>query len=225
MRLLVGLGNPGSRYVNNRHNIGYMAVDEIVRRHGFGPWRRRFQSLISEGRIGTAKILCMKPETFMNESGQAVGEALRFYKLEPEAAIVLHDDLDLAPGKTRVKLGGGHGGHNGLRSLDAHIGKNYWRVRMGIDHPGHKDLVHGYVLRDFPKADWPWVEKLTDAVAAEIATLTYGDAPGFMSRVANIMNPPRPKPPRPKAAEPEAAKDTDTKTDTDGGDTPESNET
>ncbi len=226
MRLLVGLGNPGSRYVNNRHNIGYMAVDEIVRRHGFGPWRRRFQSLISEGRIGPAKVLCMKPETFMNESGQAVGEALRFYKLEPEAVIVLHDDLDLAPGKTRVKLGGGHGGHNGLRSLDAHIGKNYWRVRMGIDHPGHKDLVHGYVLRDFPKADLPWVEKLTDAVAAEIAYLTGGDAPGFMSRVANIMNPPRPKPPRPKpprpkAAEPEAVKDADPDT----GDKSENDET
>lgn len=196
MFLLAGLGNPGPRYAKNRHNIGYMAVDEIVRRHGFGPWRLRFQAQVSEGRIDDRKVLCLKPETFMNLSGQAVGEALRFYKLEPSQLFVLHDEIDLAPGKVRVKRGGGHGGHNGLRSIDSHIGKDYWRVRLGVGHPGDKDLVQGYVLRDFPKADMTWVEKLTDVVAAECPRLLAGDEAGFMSKVAHAMNPPRPKPPR-----------------------------
>ena len=206
MLLLVGLGNPGSRYAGNRHNIGFMAVDEIVHRHSFGPWRRKFQSEVAEGRIGEAKVLAMKPETFMNASGQAVGEALRFYKLVPEAVFVLHDEIDLAPGKIRVKKGGGAGGHNGLRSIDAHIGKDYWRLRMGVGHPGDKDLVHGYVLRDFAKSDQIWLDKLIDAVGREIPLLLAGDHPAFMSKVALVMNPPRPKP-VPKPPKPEAAEE------------------
>jgi PTH1 family peptidyl-tRNA hydrolase len=198
MLLLVGLGNPGPRYTCNRHNIGYMAVDEIVRRHGFGPWRRRFQGQCADGRIDALKVLALKPETYMNESGRSVGEAMRFYKLEPEAVLVFHDDLDLRPGKVKVKRGGGHAGHNGLRSLDAHIGRDYRRVRLGIGHPGHKDQVHPYVLRDFPKAEEPLVAKVVDAVAGEIGRLIAGDDGAFMSRVAHLTTPPRPKPP-PKA--------------------------
>jgi len=196
MLLLAGLGNPGPRYADNRHNIGFMAVDEIVRRHSFSPWRNRFQADCAEGRLGGEKVLAMKPQTYMNESGRAVGEALRFFKLAPEEVIVLYDEIDLAPGKIRVKQGGGTGGHNGIRSLEAHIGKEFWRVRLGVGHPGHKELVHGHVLNDFAKADKVWLEKLLDAVATEIPALVENDAPRFMSRVAEIINPPRPKPPR-----------------------------
>ncbi len=203
MLLLVGLGNPGSRYARHRHNIGYMVVDEIVRRHGFGPWRRRFQGQTAEGRIGTTRLLAFKPETYMNESGRAVGEALRFYKLEPEAVLVIHDDLDLRPGKVKTKLGGGAGGHNGLRSLDAHIGRDYRRVRLGIGHPGHKDRVEGYVLHDFPKAEEPLVARLIDAVAGELPRLLDGDSEGFMSRVAHLVQPPKPKQPKPKPPKPD----------------------
>jgi PTH1 family peptidyl-tRNA hydrolase len=197
MLLLVGLGNPGPRYAGNRHNIGFMAVDEIVRRHDFGPWRRRFKSLTAEGRIGGRRVLAIKPETYMNESGRAVGEALRFFKLDPESILVFHDELDLKPGKVRVKQGGGAAGHNGLRSLDAHVGSDYRRVRMGIGHPGHKDRVQPYVLRDFSKAEAPLAEKMVDAVAGEIPRLLNGDDEGFMSRVAFLVAPPRPKPPPP----------------------------
>lgn len=197
MLLLVGLGNPGQRYANNRHNIGFMAVDEVVRRHSFGPWRSKFQGQLSEGRIGHEKVLILKPETFMNESGRAVGEAIRFYKLEPEQVIVVYDEIDLVPGKIKVKKGGGAGGHNGLRSMDSHIGQDYWRVRLGVGHPGDKNLVHSHVLGDFSKADTVWRDKLLDAVAAEISLLLAGDSGSFMSRVAQVMNPPRPKPPRP----------------------------
>ncbi len=200
MLLLVGLGNPGPRYARNRHNIGYMAVDEIVRRHGFGPWRRRFQGQCAEGRMGTVKALALKPETYMNESGRSVGEAIRFYKLAPEMVLVFHDDLDLRPGKVKVKRGGGHAGHNGLRSLDAHIGRDYVRVRLGIGHPGHKDLVEPYVLKDFPKAEDPLVAKLVEAVAAELPKLIGGDEGAFMSRVAHLMAPPRPKAPAAETA-------------------------
>ena len=196
MRLLVGLGNPGPRYADNRHNIGFVVLDTIVQRLGFGPWKLRFQGRLAEGRVGGDKVLALKPETYMNESGRAVGEVARFYKLTPEQVIVLHDDLDLAPGKLRVKRGGGHGGHNGLRSIDAHFGRDYWRVRLGIGHPGEKDLVHGYVLQDFAKAERPSIDKLVDAVSAECALLLEGDEAAFMSRVAHIVNPPRPKPPR-----------------------------
>jgi len=198
MLLLAGLGNPGSRYANNRHNIGFMAVDEIVRRHSFSPWRSRFQADCAEGFLDGEKVLVLKPQTYMNESGRSVGEALRFFKLAPEDVVVLYDEIDLAPGKLRVKQGGGTGGHNGIRSLEAHIGKEFWRVRLGVGHPGHKDLVHGHVLSDFAKSDKPWVEKLLDAVASEIAALVEGDAPRFMSRVAELTAPPRPKNPKPE---------------------------
>jgi PTH1 family peptidyl-tRNA hydrolase len=218
MLLLVGLGNPGPRYTCNRHNIGYMAVDEIVRRHDFGPWRRRFQGQCADGRVGDVKALALKPETYMNESGRSVGEALRFYKLDPEAVLVFHDDLDLRPGKVKVKRGGGHAGHNGLRSLDAHIGRDYARVRLGIGHPGHKDLVEPYVLKDFPKIEEPLVAKLVEAVAGELPKLTDGDEGAFMSRVAHLMAPPRPKAPAAKTADRDEVADAD-------ADKAESNET
>ncbi|GAB4394162.1 MAG: aminoacyl-tRNA hydrolase [Kiloniellaceae bacterium] len=198
MLLLAGLGNPGPRYADNRHNIGFMAVDEIVRRHSFSPWRNRFQADCAEGRLGGEKVLVLKPQTYMNESGRAVGEALRFFKLAPEDVIVLYDEIDLAPGKIRVKQGGGTGGHNGIRSIESHIGKDFWRVRLGVGHPGQKELVHGHVLGDFAKADRVWLEKLLDAVATEIPVLTEGDAPRFMSRVAEMTAPPRPKKPKPE---------------------------
>ena len=193
MHLLVGLGNPGPRHAGNRHNIGFMAVDEIVRRHSFGPWRARFQGQLAEGRIGPHKVLALKPETYMNESGQAVGAALRFYKLDSAAVTVLYDEIDLREGKIKVKLDGGNAGHNGLRSIDAHIGKEYWRVRLGVGHPGDKDLVHAHVLRDFAKAEHAWLEPLLDAVAEEIPRLLDGDDAGFMSRVAHRTAPPKPK--------------------------------
>jgi len=156
LKLIVGLGNPGAKYARNRHNIGFMALDEIASAHGFSPWRAKFQGQVSEGRLGTTKAILLKPETFMNLSGQSVGEAARFHKIDPAEVIVFHDELDLAPGKIRVKTGGGHAGHNGLRSIHAHIGADYDRVRMGVGHPGHKDAVAGYVLHDFHKADADW---------------------------------------------------------------------
>ena len=204
MLLFAGLGNPGSRYARNRHNIGFMAADAIARRHGFGPWRRGFEAEVAEGRIGGEKILCLKPQTFMNESGRAVGAALRFYKLESEALFVFYDELDLTPGKLRVKRGGGHGGHNGLRSIDAHVGKDYWRVRLGIGHPGDKERVTGYVLQDFAMAEVAERDKLIGAVAAEVHRLVEDDASGFMSRVAFLVNPPPPKPARSKDLKAEA---------------------
>ncbi len=194
MLLLAGLGNPGPRYAGNRHNIGFMALDEIVRREGFRPWRRRFQGEFAEGLLGREKVLALKPQTYMNESGRAVGEALRFYKLTPDQVLVIHDELDLAPGKIRVKQGGGHGGHNGLRSIDAHIGRDYWRLRLGIGHPGVKDVVRDYVLKDFAKADGDWLAPLIDAIAREFPRLAAGDAPGFMSRVAYLTQPPKEEP-------------------------------
>jgi len=193
--LLVGLGNPGRRYAKNRHNIGFMALDEIARRYGFAPWRRRFQGEIAEGQVGGMRVLALKPTTGMNGSGQSVGEAGRFFKLKAGDVLVVHDEMDLKPGKIRVKQGGGAGGHNGLRSLDSHIGPNYRRLRLGVGHPGHKDQVTGYVLRDFAKADAEWLPKLLDAVAEEFPRLVQGDDGGFMSRVSHVMNPPPPKPP------------------------------
>jgi PTH1 family peptidyl-tRNA hydrolase len=208
MLLLVGLGNPGPRHARNRHNIGFMAVDEIVRRHALGPWRVRFQGWVAEGRIGAEKVLALKPGTFMNESGRAVGEAVRFYKLGLDQVVVFYDDIDLRPGKVKVKRGGGAGGHNGLRSIDAHIGPDYWRVRLGIGHPGHKDRVQGYVLQDFAKVETAWLEKLLPAVAAELPTLLAGDEGAFMSRVAHVMSPPKPKPPKPEGADGETSSGT-----------------
>ncbi len=198
MLLIAGLGNPGPKYERNRHNIGFMAVDEVVRRHSFAAWRSRFQSMAAEGNIAGEKVLILKPMTFMNESGRAVGEAVRFHKLKPEQVIVIHDELDLVPGKIRVKLGGGHAGHNGLRSIDAHIGSNFRRVRVGIGHPGDKNRVHGYVLNDFPKAEQKLVERTVDAIAAHIDLLVKGDENSFMSRTAHDIFPPPPKPPRPE---------------------------
>ncbi len=165
MRLFVGLGNPGAKYASNRHNIGFLAVDEIARRHGFAPWRRRFQGETSEGVVDREKVVLLKPTTYMNESGRAVQEAANFFKLAPADITVFQDELELPPAKVRVKIGGGIAGHNGLRSISAHIGNEYRRVRLGIGHPGVKELVHSHVLSDFAKSDRAWVEALCQAVA------------------------------------------------------------
>jgi len=191
MYLVVGLGNPGEKYARNRHNIGFMAADEIVRRHSFSSYRAKFQGEISEGTIDGEKVLVLKPMTFMNESGRAVKEAVTFYKIATEDIIVLHDELDLAPGKMRVKRGGGHAGHNGLRSLHAHVGEAYARLRLGIGHPGHKDRVSGYVLNDFAKVDQDWLVPLLDGVADNMGLVLAGKDSNFMTRVAQAVNPPR----------------------------------
>lgn len=191
MKLFVGLGNPGGKYARNRHNIGFMALDQIASDHGFTPWKGKFQAELSEGNLSGTKVLLLKPQTFMNNSGQSVGEAMRFYKLTPADVIVLHDELDLAPGKCRVKQGGGHAGHNGLRSIHAHIGADYARVRLGIGHPGHKDAVAGYVLRDFPKADEGWLDDLMRGISDGAAELAKGDSGKFMNAVALRVAPPR----------------------------------
>lgn len=205
MQLFVGLGNPGAKYARNRHNIGFMAVDRIAEDHGFGPWKAKFQGQIAEGRLGTEKVLLLKPETFMNLSGQSVGEAMRFYKLTPDDVTVLHDELDLAPGKVRVKQGGGHAGHNGLRSIHAHIGEAYRRVRLGIGHPGRKEAVAGYVLHDFAKADEDWLDDVLRGVSDGAPALAAGDGARFMNAVALSTAPPRPSTgAKPAAAKPEA---------------------
>jgi len=197
MWLLVGLGNPGPDYARTRHNIGFMAVDTIVRRHSFGPWRSRFQGETAEGTIGTERVLALKPATFMNLSGQAVAAASRFLKIPPSAILVLHDELDLAPGRVRVKCGGGAGGHNGLKSIDSHLGPEYHRLRLGIGHPGDKDRVTGYVLSAFAKVDEDWRPALLDAVAETIPLLLGGDETGFLNRVALQTRPPKPRADRP----------------------------
>jgi len=201
MLLLVGLGNPGSEYAGNRHNIGFMAVDAIASRHGFGPFRSKFQGQLAEGRLGDEKALLLKPQTFMNLSGQAVGEAARFHKLDLSDVVVLHDELDLAPGKVKVKTGGGAAGHNGLRSIDSHLGNAYRRVRLGIGHPGDKARVHGWVLSNFAKADRDWLDPLLDAVAVHAGWLAEGRDSDFMSKVAQDTRPPKP-PKSPKAGTP-----------------------
>jgi PTH1 family peptidyl-tRNA hydrolase len=187
MRLFVGLGNPGTKYARNRHNIGFMAVDEIARRHGFSPWRRRFQGETSEGSLGGERVILLKPTTYMNESGRAVQEAASFFKLAPADITVLQDELELPPGKVRVKIGGGIAGHNGLRSISAHIGNEYRRVRLGIGHPGVKELVHGHVLSDFAKDDSGWVTTLCDAVAEHAALLVQGADATFANKVHLAM--------------------------------------
>jgi PTH1 family peptidyl-tRNA hydrolase len=192
MKLFVGLGNPGGKYARNRHNIGFMAVDRIADDLGFAPWRNKFNGQISEGRLGSEKVLLLKPETFMNLSGQSVGEAMRFHKLEPQDVTVFHDELDLAPGKCRVKTGGGHAGHNGLRSIHAHIGPEYHRVRLGIGHPGRKELVSPYVLHDFPKAEIEgWLDDLLRGIGDGIASLAAEDTPAFLNAVARRVAPAR----------------------------------
>ncbi|WP_037310863.1 aminoacyl-tRNA hydrolase [Ruegeria halocynthiae] len=191
MKLFVGLGNPGSKYARNRHNIGFMAVDRIAEDHGFGPWKSKFQAGIAEGRLGREKVLLLKPQTFMNRSGQAVGEAMRFYKLESTDVTIFHDELDLAPGKVRVKAGGGHAGHNGLRSIHEHISPAYDRVRLGIGHPGRKEMVSPYVLGDFAKADAQWLDDVLRGVSEGAGHLADGDGGKFMNAVALRAAPPR----------------------------------
>ncbi len=189
MLLFVGLGNPGAKHARDRHNIGFMAVDEIARRYRFGPFRSRHQGLVAEGTLGGVKVYALEPMTYMNRSGQSVAAVARFYKIAVEDIVVFHDELDLAPGKIRVKRGGGAAGHKGLRSIDQHMGPNYRRVRLGIGHPGDKDRVHGHVLRDFSKADRVWLDAVLDAVGAEAPLLAEGDDASFMSRVAMLTAP------------------------------------
>ena len=189
MLLLVGLGNPGQKDEHNRHNIGYVAVDEIVHRHSFGPWKSRFQGVVSEGRLGSQKVLALKPATFMNLSGQSVGEAMRFFKLGLEDVVVLHDELALEPGKMRVKTGGGSAGNNGIKSITQHIGAEYRRVRIGIGHPGDRDKVSSYVLHDFAKADRSWIDDLVPAISDAAPKLADGDDAGFMNDVARMLKP------------------------------------
>jgi PTH1 family peptidyl-tRNA hydrolase len=188
MVLFVGLGNPGARYAGNRHNVGFMAVDAIARRHGFGPWRKRFQGETAEGTIGGVRVLLLKPQTYMNESGRAAAEAMHFYKVPLRDVTVVHDEIELPPAKLRVKIGGGIAGHNGLRSISAHVGNDYKRVRIGVGHPGVKELVHPHVLSDFAKADRPWVEGMLDVIAEHADLLAKGEDATFQNRVHLAMD-------------------------------------
>lgn len=200
MRLIIGLGNPGSQYQNNRHNIGFMAVDAIHGRNpSFSPWRTRFQGLTSEGMLGNEKVLLLKPTTYMNESGRSVGEAMRFYKIAPEDMAVIYDELDLPPAKFRMKAGGGHGGHNGLRSITAHIGDTYRRLRLGIGHPGDKRLVSNYVLGDFAKKDNDWLEPLLANIADHASLLAQGKDSQFANKMTLSLEPEKAR--RPKSNE------------------------
>jgi PTH1 family peptidyl-tRNA hydrolase len=207
MRLIVGLGNPGPRHERNRHNIGFMAVAALLRRHEFRAVRNKFNAHLAEGLVGSERILVMMPQTYMNDSGDAVGPAARFYKIAPEQVAVIYDEVDLAPGKLRVKQGGGSAGHNGIRSIDANLGYDYWRVRLGIGHPGVKELVPHWVLQNFTAADMNWVTPLTDAVAEAMPILIADDPAGFMSKVALILKPPRAKLPRKEETEGKEEKD------------------
>ena len=191
MKLFVGLGNPGAKYAGNRHNIGFMAVDRIAADHGFSPWKPGFRGEVAEGRLGAEKALLLKPGTFMNLSGQSVQAAMAFYKLALADITVFHDELDLAPGKCRIKQGGGHAGHNGLRSISGMLGEGYGRVRLGIGHPGHKDAVAAYVLHDFAKADQDWLDDLLRGLSDGAAHLAVGDGQKFMNAVALRVAPPR----------------------------------
>lgn len=187
MRLFVGLGNPGPRYAKNRHNIGFMAVEAVARAHAVPPWRRRFSGQATEGVFGGERVLLLRPETYMNDSGRAVAEAQRFYKIELGDIVVFHDELDLPPAKLRVKLGGGNAGHNGLRSITAHCGNDYRRVRIGIGHPGDKALVHPYVLSDFARSEEPWVDDLCRACAEHAVLLARGEDASFQNKVHLAM--------------------------------------
>ena len=210
MHMIVGLGNPGSEYAGNRHNIGAMAVDEIARRHGFSPFKSKFQGQVADGTVDGTRVLLLKPQTFMNRSGDGVATAAKFYKIPLEEITVIYDELDLAPGKLRVKSGGGAGGHNGLRSIDAQIGNGYHRVRLGIGHPGHRDRVHGHVLGDFAKADQDWLDDLLRGISDGAPELAKGDTSRFMNAVALRTAPPRASrsgksEPAAKPAEPETS--------------------
>lgn len=209
MLLMVGLGNPGAKYAGNRHNIGFMALDRIAADHGFSPWKSRFQGLVAEGRLGDLRVTALKPQTFMNLSGQSVGEAMRYLKLTPAEVVVLHDELDLAPGTCRLKTGGGHAGHNGLRSIHQHIGEDYRRLRIGIGHPGHKDRVSGYVLSDFAKAEEGMVDDLLRGVSDGAAALVRGDGAAFGTALATRVAP-APKKPRVSEKPPAAEKTSET---------------
>ena len=187
MHLVVGLGNPGPKYQGNRHNIGFIAIDAIARRHGFSSWRRRFQGATAEGAIDGERVVLLKPATYMNESGRAVGEAMRFFKMDLGDLSVFHDELELPPGKVRVKVGGGIAGHNGLRSISAHVGNDYRRVRIGIGHPGVKDLVHAYVLNDFARAEQPRFETLCDIIADNAGLLAMSKDSSFQNKVHLAM--------------------------------------
>lgn len=195
MIIVAGLGNPGPKYQGNRHNIGFMAADEIARRWSFGPERAKFQSVIREGEIatadGTVRVLLMKPQTWMNESGRAVGEAARFYKVQPGAVIVFHDEIDLAPGRFRMKTGGGAAGQNGVRSMISHLGADFRRARMGIGHPGDPQMVHGHVLGDFHKADQPWLEPMLNAVADALPFALAGDDERYQGEVMRLAPAPK----------------------------------
>lgn len=188
MKLFVGLGNPGSKHSGNRHNVGFMAVERIAAHQGLGPWRKRFLGMASDGVLGGEKVLLLKPQTYYNEVGRSVGEAARFLKLDVADLVVFHDEIDLAPGKLRVKSGGGHAGNNGLRSIISHLSAEFTRVRIGIGHPGDKDKVAGYVLRDFPRADAAWLETMLDEIAAASPRLAAGDTERFQTDVAQRLN-------------------------------------
>ena len=205
MFIIAGLGNPGNQYAGNRHNIGFMAVDAIHRAESFGPWSKKFRSEIAEGTIGFEKVLLMKPQTYMNLSGEAVGEAMRFYKLEPKDVLVIHDELDLPAGKARIKTGGGHGGHNGLKSLDAHCGREYRRLRLGIGHPGTKEAVHGHVLGNFAKADAVWLDPLLEEIGRNAGMLVKGEDSQFQNKVALALGGPA-EPEKPKTEKKPPAK-------------------
>ena len=209
MRLLAGLGNPGAQYAGHRHNIGFMALDAIQRRHDFSPWSKKFRGEIAEGSLGGKKVLLIKPQTFMNLSGESVGEAMRFYKLSPADLTVIYDELDLAPGRARIKTGGGHGGHNGIKSLDAHCGTEYRRLRLGIGHPGAKERVNGHVLGDFAKSDRGWLEPLLDAVADHADLLIRGEDSQFLNKLALAVGAPAEADARPAKEKP--ARDGSTK--------------
>lgn len=203
MRLLVGLGNPGREHAHNRHNIGFMAADRIAAKYAFGPWKARFQGHICEGLMDGEKVHLLKPATYMNLSGQAVGEAARFYKIATPEVIVLYDEIELSPGKLRAKQGGGNAGHNGLKSIDAHIGLDYWRVRLGVGRPSEKHQVRDYVLMDFAKADQAWLDPFLDAVTNALPHIIAGDESKFMSRVALLTKDTTPKPPQKEIAKEE----------------------
>lgn len=205
MILLVGLGNPGEKYARQRHNIGFMAVDEIIRRHSFTPERKRFQGLVSEGMLGGIKALILKPQTYMNESGRSVGEAMRFYKLTPADVVVMHDELDLPAAKLRIKTGGGAAGNNGIRSIAEHIGPEFRRLRIGIGHPGDRDRVTSHVLGDFSKKDKGWLDPLLEAIAEAAPLLAQGKDSSFANRVHLLLNPAPPK--KPKTAADKTAPD------------------
>jgi PTH1 family peptidyl-tRNA hydrolase len=205
MLIIAGLGNPGGQYAGNRHNIGFMAVDAIHRRHSFSPWSKKFKALISEGEIGGERVLLMKPQTFMNVSGESVGEAMRFYKLEPANLVAVYDELDLVPGKARLKTGGGHGGHNGIKSLDAHCGREYRRLRLGIGHPGSKEQVHNHVLGDFAKSDHVWLEPLLEALADNADMLVRGEDSQLLNKLALSVGA-KPEEEKPKPEKKPAAK-------------------